>query len=110
MQVDVYKSFDRTTVFGTLGYSILGSSATISLSNVFYAALGASFKFSDQLSSGLSLYGRQAASSTSGQQGDLTAFATYKLDALWKLQAYALLGLATGSPDWAIGAVVSRSF
>jgi len=30
--------------------------------------------------------------------------------ALWKLQGYALLGLATGSPDWAIGAVVSRSF
>jgi outer membrane putative beta-barrel porin/alpha-amylase len=109
-QVDVYKSFDRTTVFGTLGYSILGSSATIPLNNVFYAAVGASYKFSDQLSSGLSLYGRQAASSTSGQQGDLTAFATYKLDPLWKVQGYALLGLASGSPDWAIGAVVSRSF
>jgi hypothetical protein len=109
-QVDVYKVFGSTTAFGTLGYSILGSSATLQLNNVFYAAVGASYKFSDQLSSGLSLYVRQAASSTSGQQSDLTAFATYKLDPLWKLQGYVLLGLATGSPDWAIGAVVGRSF
>lgn len=109
-QVDVYQAFGRTTAFGTLGYSILGSSATIQLKNVFYAAVGASYKFSDELSSGLSLYFRQAASSTSGQQSDLTAFATYNLDPVWRLQGYALLGFASGSPDWAIGAVVSRSF
>ena len=110
VQVDIYKTFDRITGFGTLGYSILGSSPSIPLNNVFYGAVGASYKFNDEVSGGLSLYLRQAPSSTSGDQADLTAFVTYKFDPLWKLQGYVLTGLANGSPDWAIGALIGRSF
>lgn len=110
IQVDVSKAFDRITGFGTLGYSVLGSSPSIPLNNVFYGAVGASYKFNDDTSGGLSLYLRQAPSSTSGEQADLTAFVTYKFAPLWKLQGYVLTGLANGSPDWAIGALVGRSF
>jgi hypothetical protein len=110
VQVDIYKTFDRITGFGTLGYSVLGSSPSIPLNNVFYGAVGASYKFNDEVSGGLSLYLRQAPSSTSGDQADLTAFVTYKFAPLWKLQGYVLTGLANGSPDWAIGGLIGRSF
>jgi hypothetical protein len=88
----------------------LGSSPSIPLNNVFYGAVGASYKFNDETSAGVSLYLRQPASSTSGDQADVTAFVAYKFAPQWKLQAYVLTGLAPGSPDWAIGALVGRSF
>jgi len=110
VEADFYKNFDRITGFVTVGYSILGSSASIPLNNVFYGAVGASYKFNDETSAGASLYLRQPASSTSGDQADVTAFVAYKFAPLWKLQAYVLTGFAPGSPDWAIGALVGRSF
>ena len=110
VQVDIYKTFDRITDSVRWATACSGSSPSIPLNNVFYGAVGASYKFTDEVSGGLSLYLRQAPSSTSGDQADLTAFVTYKFAPLWKLQGYVLTGLANGSPDWAIGGLIGRSF
>ena len=109
-QVDAYQAFGRITGFATLGYSILGSSSAIPLDNVFYASIGAGYKFDDRVSGGLMVNLRQAASSTSAAQRDLTGYVNYKLDKDWKVQGYLLQGFADGSPDFGFGALVTRLF
>ena len=109
-QVDVYKGYGRIKAFGTVGYSILGSSSAIPLSNVFYASLGAAYTADKRTSAGVMLDLREAASSTSGQRREVTAYVAYKLTDAWKAQAYALKGFADGSPDYGVGAILARSF
>ena len=109
-QVDVYQAFDRITGFATLGYSILGSSSAIPLDNVFYVTIGAGYKFDDRLSGGVMLDLREAASSFSGPRRELTGYVNYKLDRQWKVQGYVLQGFADGSPDFGLGALVTRAF
>lgn len=109
-QVDAYQTIGRVTGFATLGYSILGSSAAIPLDNVFYVALGAGYKFDDRVSGGLILDLRQAASYFSGPRRELTGYVNYKLDRDWKVQGYLLQGFADGSPDFGLGALVTRMF
>lgn len=110
VEADAYKAFGSITGFATLGFTRLGSSATIRLNDVFYVAVGASHKFTNEVSGGLTVFMRQAASATSGDQGDLTAFVAYKFAPQWKLQTYVLEGFSSGSPDWAVGALVAKTF
>ena len=109
-QVDVYQAFGPVTGFATLGYSILGSSSAIPLDNVFYASIGAGYKFDDNLGGGLILDLRQATSNFSGERRELTGYVNYKLDRDWKVQGYLLQGFADGSPDFGLGALVTRMF
>src|SRR5438093_12675692 len=53
MQVDVYKTYDRVTYFGGIGYTELGSSAYIQLNSVLNATAGASYKPDERNSAGL---------------------------------------------------------
>lgn len=109
-QVDVYQAFGQITGFAHVGYSILGDSAALPLRNVFYGGAGGSLQFQPRVSGGLMLNMREATSAFSEEQLELTAFANLKLDDPWRLQGYVVRGLADGSPDWAIGAQVSRPF
>jgi hypothetical protein len=93
-----------------MGYAILGDSEATPLNNVFFGTLGATYKFDERITGGLSLGLREEASAFSEQQIDLTAFVTYRINPNMKLQGYALKGLADGSPDHAIGAHVVWNF
>ena len=55
-------------------------------------------------------HGQERASSFSGPQSELTAYYAMQLDPQWRAQFYGLAGFADGSPDYALGAFVSRSF
>lgn len=109
-QVDIYKTVNQFTAFGTLGYKVLGSPAGTQLHNVAYVSLGSSYKFTPQTSGGLILDLREKASATGAPQRELTAFVSHKLDANWKTQAYLVKGFADGSPDWGGGAMLTRAF
>ena len=109
-QVDIYKTVNQFTVFGTLGYKVLGSPAGTQLNNVSYGSLGSSYKFTPQTSGGLILDLREKAFATGAPQRELTAFVTHKLDTNWKTQAYLVKGFADGSPDWGGGAMLTRAF
>ncbi|MGE5640012.1 MAG: transporter, partial [Clostridia bacterium] len=109
-QVDAYRTYDRTTVFGGIGYQVLGSSSFIQLRNVWNVNLGAAYKVDEQDSAGLSFDTRQKVSDSASPQRELTAFWTRRLDRTWKAQAYALKGFANGSPDWGAGASVVYAF
>jgi hypothetical protein len=109
-QVDVYKTYDRTTIFGGIGYTVLGSSAFIHLNNVLNVNLGASYKLDPRDSVGLSFDAREHACSSCSPQEELMAFLIRKLDRQWTAQAYALKGFANGSPDWGIGLSAAYAF
>lgn len=108
--VDAFKGYGRYTLFGGVGYSVLGSSQYIQLNNVLNANAGGSYKLDEANSLGLVYFAQERASSSGHPQSDLTAFYTHKIDRTWKAQAYGLKGFADGSPDWAIGANAAYAF
>lgn len=110
LALDVYKRIDRWTVFGGVGYSVLGSSSDIKLDNVFNANAGAAYKVSDQGSAGMAYDYRQKTSSGGDEQSEMTAFYSHRFDKSWKGQAYVLSGFSDGSPDWGGGLSVGYAF
>jgi hypothetical protein len=109
-QVDAYKTYDRVTYFGGIGYTELGSSPYIQLNSVFNATAGASYRLDERNSAGLSVDTRERASPSGSPQRELTAFWTQKIDRTWKAQAYVLKGFSDGSPDWGVGVSVAHAF
>jgi len=109
-QVDVYKGLGRFSVFGGLGYTVLGSSPYLSLRNVFNLSVGASYKLSDLTTVGLAYDARERVTATSGPMSEAMAYVSHKLDKHWKSQFYLLKGFESGSPEWGGGANVSYAF
>jgi hypothetical protein len=107
---DFYKTFDRVTGFGGVGYHILGDAPGVPLENVWSATLGASYQLNERDSAGVSLDGRERVAPGAAPQRELMAFFMRKLDRAWKAQVYALIGLADGSPDWGAGLSFARPF
>lgn len=110
LQADLYKTLGKNTVFGTLGYKVMGSPAGVTLNNVFYASLGAGHQYSQETSAGLILDLREKASANGDAQQELTAYVSHKLGKTWKAQGYAVKGFSNGSPDWGAGAMFTASF
>jgi len=110
VQVDAYKTYDRVTYFGGIGYTELGSSPYIQLNSVLNATAGASYKLDERNSAGLSVDTRERSSPSGHPQRELTAFWTQRIDHAWKAQAYVLKGFSDGSPDWGVGVSVAHAF
>jgi len=110
LQAELYKTLGKNTVFGTLGYKVMGSPTGVTLRNVFYGSLGAGHKYSQETSAGLILDLREKASAAGHAQQELTAYVSHKLGRTWKAQAYAVKGFSDGSPDWGAGAMVTAAF
>jgi hypothetical protein len=111
VMLDVYKKLsNKWTLFGGIGYTVMGSSVDIPLNNVAGLSLGASYKVSDQGNTGVSYDYRQRSSTTSFPQSELTAFYSHKFSKAWKGQAYVLKGFTDGSPSWGGGASVAYAF
>jgi hypothetical protein len=110
LQADLYKTFGKNTVFGTLGYKVMGSPPGVTLNNVFYASLGVGHQYSQETSAGLILNLQEKAFPTGFPQQELTAYVSRKLGKTWKAQAYAVKGFSNGSPDWGAGAMFSVAF
>lgn len=107
---DFYKTFGRFTGFGGVGYHILGDAPGLPLENVWSANLGATTKLDARDSVGAMLEGRQRALPGGSPQRELTGFWMRTLDRDWSAQAYVLVGLADGSPDWGMGLSFARPF
>jgi hypothetical protein len=110
LQADLYKTFGKNTVFGTLGYKVMGSPPGVTLNNVFYASLGAGHQYSQETSAGLILNLQEKAFPTGFPQQELTAYVSHKLGKTWKAQAYAVKGFSDGSPEWGAGAMFTAAF
>jgi hypothetical protein len=110
LQVEGYKSIERLTLFGTLGYTFFGDSDVIELKNGYLSEIGASHRLNATDSVGGSLYGRPRVVEGGSPQRELMAFWNRRVAKAQRLQAYFLLGLSDGSPDVGIGASAMFSF
>ena len=109
-QLDAYRTFDRWTLFADVGYYWFGHSDYVELKNAINYGIGASQKMNDRDSIGASLDGRQKSSVGGAPQRELTFFWNRRMNRDTRFQAYALVGLANGSPDFGIGVTAAKSF
>jgi hypothetical protein len=103
VQLDLEKSHDRNSIFGSAGYKVLGDPPGTDYRNVFYGSLGISHKLDGARAAGLELFAQQAALSGTDGQSELTLFLSNKLDNKTRLTGYLLKGFSDGSPDWGFG-------
>ena len=106
--LDLYRTFDRVTGFGGVGYHILGDSPAFPLENAFSANLGASYRLDERNSAGAMLEGRERVVRGGARVRELSAFWMHKFETAWRAQVYYLIGLADGSPDWGFGLALAR--
>jgi hypothetical protein len=106
--VDFYRSFDRVTGFGGIGYHIMGDSAQFPLENAWSANLGATYRLDARDTVGAMLDGRQRVIEGGSRTRELMGFWTRRLEGPWRSQIYGLIGLADGSPDWGFGLSIAR--
>lgn len=111
IQLDMYKSHDRWTAFGGIGYSALAMPFNASLKeDVFSTTVGSAYKIDARSNIGLTYDYRQKSFETGFAQSEVTAFFVHRFKSAWKAQAYVLKGFAQGSPEWGGGASVGYGF
>lgn len=124
-QVDLYKTFNQFTAFGSVGWTkkgdirfrdrestspTFGRFLTADPKDPWYASIGGAYKLDPQTSVGLAYDWRQKLFDNSKEISEATLFVTYKLTKNWKLQGYGLAGFSDASPDWGLGATVGYGF
>jgi hypothetical protein len=110
VQTDVYRTLDKHTLFGTLGYKKMGDPNGIDLKDPFYASLGWSFRATQASALGLSYDFRQKILDGGAPLREVTGFVTHKLDPHWKLQGYLVSGYSNASPDLGGGVFVMYTY
>lgn len=111
VQVDVLQSLSRSfSVFGTLGWTKKGDSATINYQDPLYGSLGGSLSFGEAGTLGAAWDFREKTTAAGDPVSEVTAFYTFRLPGNRRLQVYVVEGLSDGSPDSGIGAVLSQRF
>jgi hypothetical protein len=108
--VDVFRSVgEATTVFGGIGYTMLGDSDFIEVDSVFNGNVGFSRKFGAS-SAGLVYDYRQPTTEDADQRSEITGFVSFPTSDAGKLQLYGVAGLADGRPDWGAGVYYNMGF
>lgn len=110
VQLDFFRPFDATTLFGSIGYRIYGDPPGQTLRDVPYAAIGASYRMSQQASVGVAYDYRPRIVDNGGKVSEATLFWSNRLTPQWKLQVYGVVGFADASPDAGVGALLERRF
>lgn len=111
LSLDAYKNIPHNfTLFGDIGYKVLGDPSGVNLNNVWFSSAGISYKISPTTSAGLMGNIRQATLDTSQPLRELTAFATHKFNAQYKLQGYLSHGYSDASTDWGGGVMLGLMF
>ncbi len=105
-----YKLLERTTLFVTAGYKIVGAPAGTTANNVPYGMFGANQKLSDATSVGAMVSVARSAFTLGSNQQDVTVYAMQKLSRNLKLQASVLKGFANGSPDYGASLMITGYF
>jgi hypothetical protein len=106
VQLDMEKYMDSNSVYGTVGYKILGDPPGVTFRNVLYGSLGLSHKLDAVQTAGMEWYAQQAALSGGPAASELTLYLGNKVDKKTKVTGYLLKGFSDGSPDWGFGVVL----
>ncbi len=103
-QVDVFKPIGDWTPFARFGrnFFVVGS-----LDDRFYASVGATYAWSERVSTGLAYDWLGRAVSGVNHGHELVPYASVAIDESWRFGPYAVVGLSSGSPDYGLGLSVS---
>jgi hypothetical protein len=107
---DLYKTLDRLTLLGTVGYKVLGDPSGVNLYNVWFSTVGAVYKIDDKNNVGATLDLRQATTANNTGLREYTIFYSHKFDQRYKLQTYMVAGDTTSSVDFGAGAMLAISW
>ncbi len=107
VQIDAYGNADGVTPFATVGYKWLGNPPGVELRDVYYLAFGASRALHSGREVGAMWFGQQKAAPAGAAQSEITVFLSQALGRAWRARLYGVLGLADGSPDYGVGAMVT---
>lgn len=110
LQLDFFKPIDATTLFGSIGYRVYGNPPGVTLRDVPYASIGASYRMSQQQSVGVAYDFRPHIVEGGAEVSEVTLFWSQRMSPEWKLQVYGVFGFADASPDAGIGALLERRF
>lgn len=110
LQTDVDKRFGDVTVFGTVGYRWYGDPPGRTIRDVFYGALGTSYRVSPGASVGVAYDQRQ--STTGGVPGlrEVSLFTSLRVTQASRLRMWVFKGLTDGTADWGLGGSLFVSF
>jgi hypothetical protein len=103
LQADVYRFFDRTTLFGTLGYKLRGDPPGIDLDNSLILFIGGNHRLTPDYKFGMDLYYQQSSISGLDDQMELSESLGYWISRTRYLRGYLIQGLSDASPDWGAG-------
>jgi hypothetical protein len=109
LALDLYRDFSGTTLFGGVGYTMLGDSDYIDTDSVWNANLGASWAVGSG-SLGVMYDWRAAATETADYRSEVTGFYSIRSGDAAKWQLYATKGLSDGSPEWGAGVALTYAF
>jgi hypothetical protein len=110
VQADVFKPIGAITAFGSLGYRFYGDPPGIDLRSVFYGSFGGTYRLSTETSVGLAYDFRPPITDGGSRVSEATAFLSQRISRDWRLQCYGVKGFSDGSPDFAIGVMLSHSY
>ncbi|MBI1424982.1 MAG: hypothetical protein GC149_16165 [Gammaproteobacteria bacterium] len=99
--------FEKVYLFGSVGYQVNGDSATVNYDDVLYANAGATYPMGKGRSLGAMLEVAQAATPGFDAPAQATVFYNQELDKRKDLFFYLSVGLSNGSPDSAVGALLT---
>ncbi len=109
LQTDVYKTLDKLTLLGTLGYRFIGnpSNADYKLHDVWYGTLGASYRFNSSNSMGLLLDLREATWEYGTNIREYTLYYSHRFNPTYSLQSYITSGDTKSSVDMGAGLMLN---
>lgn len=109
-QVDGFYTLDKTTLFASAGYKIIGSPPGVTLNNIAYGTLGFSQKTGDTGTVGLMVDAGQSTSAINPGTREMTVFVSNKISKIIKIQASLMKGFSDSSPDFGVGLMLTGTF
>jgi len=94
----------------SIGYEVVGSSATTPMNNVFFGVIGTSYSLSDATSIGVDYRYAQQASVTGSEQKDASIYVDHRLSDDLYLRGYVMLGFTDSSADNGVGFSASLTY
>ncbi len=109
LQADLYKFYDRFTLFAMASYKYRGDPEGYDLKNVMLASVGAVLGSDRETRFGIAYDFRQSSLADGENLRDLSAFAARQISDRLQLQAYVIRGFSNSSPEWGAGLLLTIS-
>jgi hypothetical protein len=110
LQADASQTIGAFTALATLGYRFVGDPPGIELRDVWFGTLGAAYRIAAGMSVGAFYDARQSTSPGTPYAREVTAYFAYTPRRGFRAQLYGSRGLADGSADWGVGALLGYAF